>query len=289
MIMKKVNFWSVLTLMVLSLPLVVSCGGDDENPSNSNDNNGSYGTVDGVHINNRKLMALDVSMQDNSYTLHYNMSYDSKGRLNKIIMPFTSTSYHDGVVTETKTEDVQILNIDYDLKVVEYFEKIKGVYNSETQTYERQYDMSRCYFTLNNNGFISRFGDCELSYNKEGYLVGANSAKDMWTFAYDNGDIIKYMVESLKSGNIDIYYSYYGEKDGDLYFVVNSQRKWSEYWSEAEVWRITLLIAYHAGLFGNISKHCINLPNSSSKNAILEKICDKDKSSLIFRCSFVFD
>ena len=284
--MKKVNIWRVFTLMGLSLALMASCGGDDE--TSSNDGSGSFGLVDGVHVNSRKLMALDVSMQDNSYIFHYKMSYDSKGRLNKIIMPFTYTSYHDGI-TEEETEDVQILNIDYDLKLVEFFEKIKGVYNSETQTYERQYVMSRCYFTLNNNGFISRFGDCELSYNKEGYLVGANSAKDMWTFAYDNGDIIKYMVESLKTGNIDIYYAYYGEKEGDLYFVVNSQGKLATNWDEADVRRITLLIAYHAGLFGNISKHCINLPNSSSKNAILEQICDKDKSSLIFRCSFVFD
>lgn len=270
--------------MAFSLPFVISCGDDDSSSNRGN----SSSLVDGVHVNSRKLLALDVARQDDSYILHYNISYDSKGRLNKIIMPFTNYSSHNGVIEE-KTEDVQILNIDYDLKVVEYFENIKSVYNSNTKEYDMQYVTSRCYFTLNNSGYISRLGNCELSYNNEGYLVDAHSAKDMWTFAYDNGDIIKYMTESLKSGNIDIYYAYYGEKEGDLYFVVNTQGKWSKYWNVADTWRISLLIAYHAGLFGNISKHCVNLPNSSSKNAIIEQISDKDKSSLTIRCSFVFD
>lgn len=279
--MKQIKLFRVLLLIAMSLPLLVSCGGDDE-PS-SNGNNGSFSMVDGVHVNSRKLLYLDVYKQgyDEYYQkektsdkIRFTMSYDSKGRLVEISAPFKD--YMFGTYNTYNT----LMKIDYDLKMIEY------LYQGDKATYQR------CFFSLNSKGFISRLGDCELSYNNEGYLIGANTEKNIWTFAYNDGDITKYMVEKLKTGNIEIFYAHYAEKEGELYFAVNDP---DGFWYGFENLNynnyraISVLIAYHAGLFGNISKHCINLPNSSSKNAIIEQFSDVDDKYRTFHCSFVFD
>lgn len=276
--MKKLKICSMM-LLALMMPLFLSCGGDDDSPSN-----GSFNMVDGVHVNERKLLYLDVYKQSYSETyqkelksdkIRFTMSYDSKGRLIKISAPFIT--YFSGEHTTLNT----LMTIDYDLKLIEY------VYEGSKSTYQR------CFFSLNSKGFISRLGDCELSYNDEGYLTGANTEKNIWTFAYNDGDIIKYMVEKLKTGNIDIFYAHYAEKEGDLFFAVNDPDGFRDVEGYPLLYcnyrTISLLIAYHAGLFGNISKYCIDLPNSSSKNAIIEQFSDVNDKSIFFHCSFVFD
>ena len=272
--MKKLKIWGTM-LLALMMPLVISCGDDDDSPSN-----GSFNVVDGVHVNERKLLYLDVykrgysddlQSEYGSENIRFTASYDSKGRLIKINAPFNTYSGKFNT----------LMTIDYDLKLIEY------LYNGSKTTYQR------CFFSLNSKGFISRLGDCELSYNDEGYLIGANTEKNFWTFAYNEGDIIKYMVEKLKTGNIEIFYTHYAQKEGDLFFAVNDPDGFREYegasLSYCNYRTISLLIAYHAGLFGNISKHCIDLPNSSSRNAIIEQISDVNNKSVIFHCSFVFD
>ncbi len=286
--MKQIKLCRVLLLIAMSLPLLVSCGGDDDEPSNGNNN--SFKVVDGVHVNARKLLYLDVYKQGYSDyyqkeyrtdKIRFTMSYDSKGRLVKICAPFERYS----------GEVVSMMNIDYDLKFVEYCNSIDLHYVSSTKSFDYLPTYLRCFFTLNGKGFISRFGDCELSYNDEGYLVGANTEKNIWTFAYNDGDISKYLVEKLKSGNIEIFYANYSEKEGDLYFAVNDPdgSNGIEGLNYNNYRAISVLIAYHAGLFGNISKHCINLPNSSSNNAIIEQFSDVDNGNRIYHCSFVFD
>lgn len=274
--MKK-QFLAIMLLIATSIPLLVSCGSDDDEPSNGN--NGSFNIVDGVHVNSRKLLYLDVYQQGYSdyyqkeFTtdkIRFTMSYDSKGRLEKISAPDPYA---------TSKENVTLMSIDYDLKMIEYL------------YYGRKRSYLRCFFTLNIKGFISRLGDCELSYNNEGYLVGATTEKNIWTFAYNDGDITKYMVEKLKTGNIEIFYAHYAEKEGYLYFAVNDPDGfWYGGRDNYDIYRtISVLIAYHAGLFGNISKHCINLPNSSSNNAIIEQFSDIDNNTQIYHCSFVFE
>lgn len=279
--MKQIKLFRVLLLIAMSLPLLVSCGGDDDEPSNGNNN--SFKVVDGVHVNARKLLYLDVYQQGydqylqkeiTSDKIRFAMAYDSKGRLIEICAPYTSFHPND------PKNYYLLMKIDYDLKKIEYlYEGSKTSYLS-------------CSFALNNKGFISRLGDCGLTYDDEGYLIGAYTEKNIWTFAYNDGDITKYMVKKLKSGNIDIFYAHYGEKEGDLYFSVNDpdgffykgvSLNYNNYRT------ISVLIAYHAGLFGNISKHCTYLPNSSSKNAIVERFSDEDNNNKIYHCSFVFD
>lgn len=262
-----------------------SCGGDDDNSPNGG---GSYDLVDGVHVNPHKLLALDVYKGENAKSkIHFDMSYDAKGRLTDVIASVYRT-LSDG---NTQTEKAKILSIDYDLRFIEYYHKEKYSYNSTTHGYDVTPVYERAFFNLNSNGYIATLDNCELSYNNDGYLVGKKDSKTMWTFAYGENDVIKYMVERLKTGNIDIYYTHYGAKNGDMYFSVNNPDKfseWDSYPTISDCRTASVLILYQAGLFGRISQQCINLAGSSNKNAIIEQISDKDGSNLIIRCSFVF-
>lgn len=262
-----------------------SCGGDDDNSPNGG---GSYDLVDGVHVNPQKLLALDVYKGENAKSkIHFDMSYDAKGRLTDVIASVYRT-LSDG---NTQTDKAKILSIDYDLRFIEYYHKEKYSYNSTTHGYDVTPVYERAFFNLNSNGYIATLDNCELSYNNNGYLVGKKDSKTMWTFAYGENDVIKYMVERLKTGNIDIYYTHYGAKNGDMYFSVNNPDKfseWDSYPTISDCRTASVLILYQAGLFGRISQQCINLAGSSNKNAIIEQISDKDGSNLIIRCSFVF-
>lgn len=285
--MKKNGLWSVFVLIaiVMVLPFVSACGGDDDE-SPSGGGNSSSSLVDGVHVNSRKLLSLGLYKNNSSTNIcRFTMSYDSKGRLERIVGPFTYTSTDGG---KTYTEDFPLLSIDYDLKFIEYYND-RSWYNSTTQQYEIKY--ARVFFTLNNKGFIATLGNCELSYDNDGYLVGAKTVKDMWTFAYSEGDVIKYMVETLKNSNIGIYYTHYEEKNGDVYFTIDNLDKvfysWDSGLSYTDKRMASLLILYHAGLFGNISKRA-NL-TGTNRNAVIEQISNINQSTQVFRCSFVFD
>lgn len=285
--MNKKNLFSLLPLVVMVMLTIslFSCGGDDDNSPNGG---GSYDLVDGVHVNPQKLLALDVYKGENAKSkIHFDMSYDAKGRLTDVIASVYRT-LSDG---NTQTEKAKILSIDYDLRFIEYYHKEKYSYNSTTHGYDVTPVYERAFFNLNSNGYIATLDNCELSYNNDGYLVGKKDSKTMWTFAYGENDVIKYMVERLKTGNIDIYYTHYGAKNGDMYFSVNNPDKfseWDSYPTISDCRTASVLILYQAGLFGRISQQCINLAGSSNKNAIIEQISDKDGSNLIIRCSFVF-
>lgn len=285
--MNKKNLFSLLPLVVMVMLTIslFSCGGDDDNSPNGG---GSYDLVDGVHVNPQKLLALDVYKGENAKSkIHFDMSYDAKGRLTDVIASVYRT-LSDG---NTQTDKAKILSIDYDLRFIEYYHKEKYSYNSTTHGYDVTPVYERAFFNLNSNGYIATLDNCELSYNNDGYLVGKKDSKTMWTFAYGENDVIKYMVERLKTGNIDIYYTHYGAKNGDMYFSVNNPDKfseWDSYPTISDCRTASVLILYQAGLFGRISQQCINLAGSSNKNAIIEQISDKDGSNLIIRCSFVF-
>jgi hypothetical protein len=287
MIMNKKNLFSLLPLVVMVMLTIslFSCGGDDDNSPNGG---GSYGLVDGVHVNPQKLLALDVYKGENANSkIHFDMSYDAKGRLTDVIASVYRT-YYNG---KTQTENLKMLSIDYDLRFIEYYHKDDYIYNSTTKEYDLTPVYERAFFNLNSKGYIATLDNCELSYNNEGYLVGTKYTKTMWTFAYGENDVIKCMVEKLKTGNIDIYYTHYGAKNGDMYFSINHPEKFTEldaYPSTSDYRTASVLILYHAGLFGRISQQCVNLAGSSNKNAIIEQISDKDGSNLIIRCSFVF-
>lgn len=274
--MRKLFF--ILCMAICSVCLT-SCGDDDKGSSSGGSSSGGGSStdgsgstiVDGVHVNPRKLLTLDLYNQDKSdNSIHFAMSYDSKGRLSKIKMT-------NGELT------TELVDIDYDLKVLSCYFDINGPYRYSYGTESLPY---RFPFSLNKYGFISRISNCEFSYNDAGYLTDVNAVEDVWTFAYSEGEIIKYMAETLKTGNVLIYYAYYGEKDGELYFTVNSTNKSYKRnsWSLRDWRTVSSLILYHAGLFGNISKHSQNLSAYSNKGAVIEQSNSNNKVTV--HCSF---
>ena len=277
MTMKKMKFWSTMLLVMLVMPMMVACGGDD---GGSGNNNGQWTLVDGVNVNKRKLLTLDLYYTDTRIGL-YQMTYDSKGRLTRI-------DFKDYTSSEKKCG----LTIDYDLCLIEYLAGNKLRYDSQTNAYFQEPVYVKSLFALNDRGFVSQIANCECTYNSDGYLTGVKTIGDFWSLVYNNGDVAKAMVERFKNGNIDLYYVYYGDKtnEGELYvtckeFNFGSGEKFSR--------SVMTMIAYHAGLFGNITKHCTMLPNSADAKTFLEMsyldAYNRINEDLTFTCKFTFD
>lgn len=241
--MKKLKFWSIIMLMAMSLPLMVSCGGDDDSvtePSNSE-------IIDGVNVpKGKKLVQLKYVMQNSICS--FIVKYDSKGRLSQINIKYKSNT------EEKEGEEYELAKIDYD-----------------TQTISNSLSSKKYHFSLNSNGYISQIGLCTLDYTPNGYLKEVNDNRGIGSIIYNEDDIIKASVSKLTSDKISLYYFYYGEdlEKGEMIF--NMERDplfrnfrlvdW-DYFTE-----ILCGIAYTSGLFGKNVKRCITLKDSN-KDAV---------------------
>lgn len=258
--MKKLKIWSMMMLAVMVLPLVVSCGGDDDSTDSKWDRSN---LVDGVNVNKRQLLTVNVA--EGYFSLK--MNYDAHGKLTNIIW------------TENN-KDYEGLTIDYDLRVIRYLDKMKYAYVSSSLTQSAV--MASCRFTLNDRGYISQIDDCNCTYDDEGYLVGVTTSNEMWTLTYSGGDVVKSLTEGLISGKLHIYTFNYSEDSskGEFYFTCKD-------FSADRVYRtIIALVAYHSGLFGKISKHCTMLPNSTDPKTFID--WNNYKESEPIKCAFTF-
>ena len=256
--MKKMKFWTMMLLVALFTSQIMACGDD----SSDNDRE-QANLVDGVHVNKRRLHS--VKIRDSKETKDFRVTYDIKGKLTKIEWQ------NQGNAT--------CLIIDYDKHLIEYLDRLETKvtgYDNNTR-YVRTYvpkSMMYCGFTLNERGFISQIGDYKCSYDNNGYLVGVNSTKDIWSLLYNDGDIIRSTIETLKTGNTDIYYIAYKEEpnSGLIYFSSKEFTHKGDHKESQEklIRAVITLIAYHSGLFGNISKHCTLLPSSSDLSAYID-------------------
>ena len=268
--MKQLKIWSMMMLAAMMITIMVSCGDDTSGGKSS-----QTMLVDGVNVNKRKLLTLELLYMGSSTGI-CQMTYDSKGRLTEIDIPNVGTG----------------LRIDYDLRMIEYYDGYKYTYDYQEGRNVWGPNYVKCRFTLNERGFISQFGNCECTYNSEGYLTEVKSITDWLTLAYSNEDIVKAMVEKLKSGNIDLYYVYYEDKtnEGELYITC---KELEASFNEKVERSIMAMIAYHAGLFGNITKHCTMLPNTSDAKTFVElskhSWSGTNKSEPItYACKFTF-
>ena len=268
----KYNFFFLLAVVMVTILSggFVSCGGDDDG--------GSSKVVDGVNVNNgKKLVQLIVQVpseynsKTNTYT--FKISYDKKGRLSKVILPY---SYIDDNGKNVE-EELEFLKIDYDFKFINFMS-----YSS--------YSKRNYMFRLNEKGYISQLGDCSITYDSYGYLSGAETTNHIYSLAYEEGELIKSLANNLKKDNIEIYYMFYGEDmdKGDLLFYMNTKSS-KGINDDHDIQGVMLFIAYQAGLLGKMTTHCTYLQKSNEITAILQKKVEDYNKTYNIHCTFVFE
>ena len=258
MIMKKL-FYLLLTISLVSSVsfVLTSCGGDDD---------GTSSVIDGVNVyNGKKLTRLEVPKNS------FRVFYDSKGRLTNVVWTHKIRIYENGKYSEA---EVNIMRIDYDFRIV----SISNAYSSANYM-----------FSLNDKGYISQIGNCSCSYDSYGYLTRVENVKEIWSLVYNEGELIKSLVNSLKYGDMEIYYMFYGEsKDsGELIFYMNSEKENGI--GDKPEQAVMCFIAYQSGLFGKITNHCTYLSRSNETSAVLERNNEKNSNKFVVHCNFTFE
>ena len=246
----------IATILLLMSLCFVSCGGDDDG-SNSK-------VVDGVNVNTgRKLVQLYI---DDVYKLR--IDYDMKGRLSKVIQ--INSRYENGEQVDVATD---ILNVDYDFKLISY------------NYYNRKFDYM---FSLNEKGYISEIGGCRCKYDSYGYLTGTENSDYIFSIAYEEGELVKAMVNNLTKDKIDITYIIYGEdpSKGDLLFYMNTT---TPFGNMRNVEAVLLFIAYQSGLFGKMTNHLSYFSKSSETSAILKKKNEQKGKQMQVHCTFKYE
>lgn len=270
--MNCIRIWSIIFLTMMSLPMIVACGGDDNE-------NGSSKNVDGVNVTTgKRLSELRFEYGDEygnvALPLVYKAEYDSKGRINKILFKDIEYKYDKEkkeYIPNYIGEFSAIAIIDYDLRVVKIFD-------INDSKYSESYG-----FVLNENGYVSQIGACTLNYDSNGYLVGVERPKGIGDLFYTNNDLVKASLSNLIKGNITLYYVSYGnlENQGDLFLNI-LRSNMTIHFNKAD---IAYLIAYQSGLFGKVAKTFIPL-NSKSESTVLLDYKDS-KYSYSFKMTFI--
>lgn len=239
--MKTLKIWSMMMLVVMALPMMVACGGDDSNEGES--------MIDGVNVTNgRKLLEMELEYS-NSFESNrsgkYKIGYDSKGRMDKV-------QYVD---SKSNRQDVAI--IDYDLRTI----TIK--FPNERLNYN-------VLFSLNNQGYINQISNYTLKYNSNGYLLDIDGDEGFCNFSYENNDLIKAAISPLTAGNMSLFYvTYENEKQGDLYFKFKRVDN-GNYRGYLGLKQIVAIIAYQSGLFGKVINSVIKLKDEKEASALFD-------------------
>lgn len=254
-------------LTLISLPLMVACGGDDD---------GGSTVVDGVNVKNgKKLVSLSLidessSSSSSQGSANFKIKYDAQQRLSSIII--ADKEVWNSSLNQYVKQDYELVTIDYDLRTLTFYNEAK--YG----------------FMLNNKGYVSQVGTCSCTYDAQGYLIGTESSNETWNLIYSDGDIVKSVVEKLVAGEIYSHYIYYGEDKtkGELYFTMNSESGKYNNVSNQKLYALVCFIAYQSGLFGKISNHIAEIASSSSKSAVFERSTNRSSSKVKYHCTFVY-
>lgn len=242
----KLKNWSICCLLAI-LPMLMACG-DDEN--------GSGQKADGINVSTgKKITELSIFNNDDKDLGVFNVEYDSKGRLSKIIYKYPNYNY--------------FISLDYNFREVTISQTRSG-----TITYG---------FFINDDGYVSQLGTCTLTY-KNGYLVGTEIPKAIGQLTYDSNELIKGSLSNVIDGSIYFSYITYGniENQGDL--IINIQNTDDDY--SLGILDIAAFIAYESGLFGKVSKSFIHLQNETEMSYLFNYSNKKYKNSLRlkFKC-----
>lgn len=254
---------------------LTSCGGDDA------EGGGNSHNVDGVNvISGKKMTEMNLVVEKDLYSNHEDpikikIDYDSKGRLSRVYINTVNSSTNEA-------ETFDLMSLDYDLREVKIYRGWDYYENAQYITYA---------FMLNNNGYISQISNCSCTYDNNGYLIGADSSKEIFTLSYNDGDLIKSVCNNIVKGKTKLYYIYSGEdkKTGELYFTMSSSEDlYYTAFSSSSIRALMVFIAYQSGLFGKISKYCVSLSKSNENSAIFTKRSESGTKEIRIRGTFKF-
>jgi hypothetical protein len=279
--MKKLRIFMMSMLVLIAQAVFIACGGDGTDDGGNSEINGGVNVNKGKKLVKLKLI-VDHYHDNTKYPWDIRISYDSQNRLSRIIAKNVTYKYIDwdtGELVEHAVGDFDIAQIDYNLRTI-------SLYPSKDYCFQYQ-------FMLNNKGYISQIGTCSCIYDSEGYLIGVDSPKEIWSLSYDNGDIIKSVVDNLSLDKTKIFFYYYGEDPdkGELVFTMRDPDLSGQAfeWTHEDKGLRSLLsfIAYQSGLFGKISKNCSALSKSKNQEALFKRVGDNKTKEV--HCSFEYE
>lgn len=261
--MKNLNLLPTIFFVGLISFCFSSCGGDDEGNSSVAGDDESSKVIDDVNMDKTKKL-VELSFDEST---KLSISYDNIGRMSKVML--FSELYESKV----------LLKIDYDLRVIEFNDEY---YYSDSDSF------NKCMFSLNNKGYISQIGSCTCTYDSYGYLTGVENSKEIWTLSYQEGELVKSLVNNFTDGP-EIYLMFYGEnKDsGELLFYMNTEKE--KKYIHRSVQAVLCFIAYQAGLFGKITNHCTYLSKSNETAAVFERNNNKNSNITTIKCKFKYE
>ena len=259
------ELFKTISFVIMLSVCFYSCGSDD---------GGGTTVIDGVNVKKgKKLVELGIQTEStgsgtSEYILKLKIDYDSNNRLSKV------TCIDGRDLTGKRMDEIVFMKIDYDFNMV-------TISNGSSST--------NYLFALNSKGYISQISNCSCNYDSYGYLTGVENSSEIWSLAYNEGELIKSLVNNFNRNNIEIYYLFYGEdqRTGDLLFYMNSEKE-KKYGSN-RILATMCFIAYQAGLFGKITNRCNYLTRSNETSAIFERNNEKNSNKFRVYCSFRFD
>lgn len=218
----------LLSICIAASIFLLNCGDNDDTKSE---------VIDGVHVvKGRKL----VYVSDSTEGLLTNIFYDNNNRINKI-------------VTAGWGNAISTLDIDYDDRAFRV--RYDYNFNGKTETYEMIYN-----FALNSQGYISQIGNTKYIYDSDGFLINIEKKKDIWTFMYQNDDLVQFK-DCFKASKDSLLYMLTYENNTSYYMVAPINKL-----KDKELWSLGI-VAYHSGLFGRTTKHFQYLRESDSGTA----------------------
>lgn len=179
--MKKLKIWSMMVLVVMALPMMVACGGDDDD-------------VNGNPVSDKHITMIEYQKGDEHIIL--NINYDTKGRI---------------ISADKNTMTPNHYSIEYTDNMIRYslFQYIEySLLDNRVVSAKSSYNINYGYSYKNNN-IIS----CTESYHKYTYTW---SNGNITKISYDNDEVVSIEYTNYKWPTNYVFLNFYEFKFGSV-------------------------------------------------------------------------
>ena len=251
-----------ILLFMCILCTMSSCGSDDpviddpinpEQPKNPNE----------PDIQIKRIKSMTVYYPGDDYLTEQTLSYDDKGKINKI-ETYISDSYRDNFVTSISYDNNQIASITKNNCKHPNPTDLNCDYGGHSCSYNVQNAM-------NNQGLISEVAyfykdittneqdqvdEGSFSY-KNGYLDSSNFDGDNIKYVYANNDLISFIYNYSDGYSSTNYISYtkYENKLGISPLLLTEDYRFIDMDIEADYYTFGIFFGYYNGWYGKPSKY----------------------------------